>query len=151
MGSEFENLAKRLDKLEADYTQLHEAVLLFCDGRDAVTTKLRRDLHAETVAFKTADKRLPEGQVVNGYLKSHDHLNKDLTKPVYDIMKIVWTDAQGLKGPFLLAKEEVQMSDENKQHFNLLREALKAAGGSIFGKEIIWLFKDFKAIGRKPR
>lgn len=128
--------------------QTREALLLFCDGLDAITTKLRRDLHAETVAFKTADKRETED-----YLKSHGHLNPDLTKPAYDVTKIVWTGAEGGKGPFLLAKEESQISDENKQNFGILREMLKLGGGSIFGKaEIIWLFKnDDKAIGRKKK
>jgi hypothetical protein len=125
-----------------DFDKTREALLLFCDGLDAITTQLRRNLSAEQVAFKTADKR-------ETY---HDHLNPDLTKPAYDVMKIVWTDAQGAKGPFLLVKEEGQMSDENKHHFNILREALKTAGKSIFGKtEMIWLFQDEKAIGRKQK
>ncbi len=126
-----------------------EAILNFCDGLDAIVTKLRRDLHAETVAFKTADKREAED-----YLKSHEHLNlpKDLTKPAYDVMKIVWTDAQGPKGPILLAKEEAQMSDENKRHFGILKETLKLSGGSIFGRaEMLWLFREERAIGRKRR
>jgi hypothetical protein len=128
----------------SEQEDVKEAILNFCDGMDAIVTKLRKDLHAETVAFKTADQ----------HGTYHDHLNppKDLTKPSYDVMKIVWTDAQGAKGPFLLAREEAQMSDENKQHWGILKEMLKLSGKSIFGKtEILWLFVDEKAIGRKKK
>jgi hypothetical protein len=82
----------------------------------------------------------------------HTGVAVDLTKPKYDLSRVTWEDAEGARGPYLRAWDSRQIHVEDRANYNALHDALVDAGGSIFGKtEVIWLFSNGSAIGRKPR
>jgi hypothetical protein len=124
-------MSMTLEQLAKDVDGISEAIRIYCDAIDAATTQLRKNLGTAPQEFK------------------HSSIPPQ-SRLAYDVSKIVWNEARGDKGMFLLAIENEQATDENKQNFKALIEELRTTRKSIFTKtDIIWLMRDGLSIGRK--
>jgi len=138
------NFFERIDKLEkwakeklAELDQFKEALSLYCDGQDANTTQLRRNIGVNPFKARTLEQKVKEPQ------KQVDA--KDMARLPFDASKISWQPKEREdKSKWELASDRDNQSNSD---YRALRQFLSQEKKTVSEGQFYWLMDT--AVGRQ--